>query len=126
MDIDQNKRFIINDARTVLDTTTGLTWQRETAGLMPWGDAKNYCSRIELVCGDWRLPTIHELQSLIDYARFNPAIDTIVFPRVVSSCYWSSTTYADSTNFAWCVNFCNGNLNYSYKPLGYYVRAVRG
>jgi hypothetical protein len=44
----------------------------------------------------------------------------------MSSYYWSSTTNANNTNNAWCVNFNNGNVNNINKSNSYYVRAVRG
>jgi len=50
---------------------------------------------------DWRLPTIQELFTLVDYSRCNPAIDTTIFPNTEASSYWSSTAYAHNPNYAW-------------------------
>ncbi|NIO68243.1 MAG: DUF1566 domain-containing protein, partial [Anaerolineae bacterium] len=45
--------------------------------------------------GDWRLPNVRELQSLIDYGRQTPALPSgHPFTGVQSSLYWSSTTHA--------------------------------
>ena len=57
---------------------------------------------------DWRLPTPEELRSIVDYGRTNPSISTDYFPNTVSSYYWSSTTYADYTDYAWRVSFGYG------------------
>ena len=79
--------------------------------------------------GDWRLPNRNELQSIVDYSLYNPAIDTIYFPDTVASDYWSSTTSADYTSYAWLVGFNYGYVGNNYKSSYYfyvYVRAVRG
>ena len=75
---------------------------------------------------DWRLPTIKELGSIANLGTDNPAIDAAYFPNTVSSNYWSSTTNADHTGYAWHINFNNGDDSRYYKSLAYYVRAVRG
>ena len=77
---------------------------------------------------DWRLPNIRELDSLTGDTRYNPAIDTSFFPNAYASYYWSSTTYARVSNFAWLVSFDDGNvnINYKYGSGRYYVRCVRG
>ncbi|MBF0238256.1 MAG: DUF1566 domain-containing protein [SAR324 cluster bacterium] len=75
---------------------------------------------------DWRLPNRNELQSLVDYSKSNPAIDTTAFSNTNSSYYWSSTANAYSTSNAWYVNFYNGYVYYGNKTYSYYVRCVRG
>lgn len=100
------------------DTQTGLEWALETVGPFDWQEAMVFCEKY-----GWRLPTIQELLTLVDYNRYNPATALL---NVVSSRYWSSTTDADHTNDAWYVNFYNGNDCWSYKSRDYFVRAVRG
>ncbi|ETR68272.1 MAG: hypothetical protein OMM_04657 [Candidatus Magnetoglobus multicellularis str. Araruama] len=48
------------------------------------------------------------------------------FPNTMSSFYWSSTSYAYDTGYAWGVYFTYGYDNYDDKDSSYYVRAVRG
>ncbi|MBF0259675.1 MAG: DUF1566 domain-containing protein, partial [Desulfamplus sp.] len=52
---------------------------------------------------DWRLPTIKELGSIINYniAFPGPIINTTYFQATIPSTYWSSTTYANNTSNAW-------------------------
>ncbi|MDQ1333920.1 MAG: hypothetical protein QG552_870, partial [Thermodesulfobacteriota bacterium] len=77
---------------------------------------------------DWRLPTIKELAYLVDDSipYPGPTINSTYFPNTVSSGYWSSTTYAYSTDRAWGVYFYDGYDNWLSKSNFYYVRAVRG
>lgn len=77
---------------------------------------------------DWRLPDIKELSSLVNSSiPFpGPSIDSTYFPDTMPSLYWSSTTYAYETYYAWRVFFGNGNVDYYlYKSDSCYVRAVR-
>ncbi|MHB8808739.1 MAG: Lcl C-terminal domain-containing protein [Desulfobulbaceae bacterium] len=120
---------------TVTDTVTCLEWQRATADpsgdgvadAMNWQDALAYAEGLSLGGHtDWRLPDYNELTSIVDYSRYSPAIDTTAFPDTVSSNYWSSTTYASNTSYAWRVVFDYGYGSSLYKSSSYYVRAVRG
>ena len=120
--------FVDNGDGTVTDTQTGLMWQQATdAGTMIWKSALSYCEGLGLSgYSDWRLPTRKELRSIVDYSRYNPSIDTSYFPNTHSSDYWSSTTHALGTDYAWSMYFDYGYDNYSLKSYGGYVRAVRG
>ena len=100
-----------------------LEWQLEhSPDRMRWEEATNYAKSL----GDgWRLPTIKELASLVDYSVLNPAISEPFVHCTETAVYWSSTTYADYTSYAWYVYFHNGYVDNSYKANSYYVRCVR-
>ena len=120
--------YVNNGNGTVTDTSTGLMWQQDTPdNTMTWEQALSYCENSNLAgYTDWRLPTKKELRRLVDYSRYNPAINITYFPDTVSSFYWSSTTNANYTDNAWGVYFNDGYANNSNKNYSYYVRAVRG
>ena len=59
---------------------------------------------------DWDLPTIEELQLLIDRSRYSPAINTDFFKGIQNDWYWSKTPAAWSSASAWLVNFSLGNV----------------
>ncbi len=120
-------RFVDNGDGTVADTLTGLMWQQQTVGPMTWESALTYCENLSLgLTDDWRLPNRNELQSLVDYDRYNVSIDTIAFPDTVSSNYWSSTTAEAYTGEAQVVEFYYGTIDETAYSRSYYVRAVRG
>jgi len=114
---------------TVTDTSTGLMWQQATDGPMNWQAALSHCQGMTLAgYNDWRLPSFHELQSIVDYSQYEPAIDRVAFPGTASAYYWSSTTQASSPGSAWGVYFFSGRVDVisSSKSNSSRVRAVRG
>lgn len=112
----------------VHDTRTGLTWSRRGfgSGRMNWKDADAACRALDLAGHqDWRLPTIQELLSIVDYERSEPAIDTSFFD-CESAWYWTSTPAAASpADFVWFVYFGDGYSSWDYRGYGFLVRAVR-
>ena len=75
-----------NGDGTVTDMTTGVMWQQATEGSMNWEAAISHCEALSLAgYDDWRLPNRRELRSIVDYSRYNPTIDTAVFPGTLSS-----------------------------------------
>ena len=119
-------RFIDDGNGTIADTETGLMWQKERAPeTYTWQDALKYCEGLDLAGhSDWRLPNVRELQSIVDYGRWNPAIDPVF--GAVSSWYWSSSADVYNPDVAWLVNFSDGNVADDGKAHDNYVRAVRG
>jgi hypothetical protein len=92
---------------TVLDNLTGLTWQRRDNGdRVFWNDAVAACYRLDLDGGGWRLPSIRELQTLIDI-REVVAIDETVFSST-RTYFWSSTPYAADPDTMWMIDYTSG------------------
>jgi hypothetical protein len=52
------------------------------------------------LCGyrDWRVPTVDELQSIVDYGGGGPAIDAAWFPHTRGATYWTATSIVDVVN----------------------------
>lgn len=120
--------FSLGLANVVLDKKTGLLWQDNSAAKSvkrDWSGAKKYCRDLKLAGhSDWFLPTYEQLQTITDKSRYNPAIDK-KFKNIVSSDYWSSSSYVSGSNGAWGVCFKDGNSDYNGKTDNRYVRCAR-
>jgi hypothetical protein len=103
-----------NGDGTVTDNVTGLMWQQAVpATENAWADALAYCQTLTLAGhSDWRLPSVIELASIVDYGRKNPSIDPTYFPSTPADWFWSSSPLAGSSSSAspivWLVDFYNG------------------
>jgi hypothetical protein len=99
-------------SRTVYDAKTRLTWQRTVRStvLYTWANAKTYCAGAGASLGGsgWRLPTVKELRTIIDYSQVNPSIDSTAFPSTPATLFWSSSPYVGSPSGAWGVAFDYG------------------
>ena len=120
---------VLFGADTFTDAKTGLTWQDNIASATVeknWNDAKEYCRNLNLDgYSDWRLPSIKELQSIVDITKYNPAIKS-GFKNVTSNFYWSSSPFVSDSFGAWIVDFSSGNTDSYNKSGKTYVRCVRG
>jgi len=102
-----------------LDTKTGLVWQAEDTGVMTWDAAMSYAEKLD----GWRLPTIEELITIIDFSKYDPATE---LPGMSTGSYWGSSSSASNADNAWNVYFNGGHVSSYHKGSSRYVRCVRG
>ena len=125
------------------DIVNGTTWydaMKWVAGLGDTGTLSTGCGLSDgSSAGDWRLPTKTELMAMVAFAKNagypSPLLQNAAgsghwtngdaFDNVHSN-YWSSTTYAPSTAYAWVVDMDVGYMGYDVKSNSYYVWPVRG
>ena len=131
-------RFLDNKDGTVSDTLTGLVWLRDAGciGLQDWNTsftqvtslAHGTCGLIDSSApGDWRLPNVLELFSLIDLGNSSPALAANhPFIDVSSEFYWASTTLVNNTVRGRPVHLGFGMIDQSDKTVLHYVLPVRG
>ena len=142
-------RFTDNLNGTVTDNLTKLIWLKNAncadtvggivksaAGYLTWSHALTWSNNLASgfcgltdgsTAGQWRLPNVRELQSLVDYGQHDPALPSgHPFTGFIASNYWSSTSGAGSPNRAWIVLFDLGYVIYSDETFNGYVTAVRG
>ena len=118
--------FSDNGDGTVTDNMTDLMWQHDEGGSNSWEDAIGYCENLSLGGHtDWRLPNIKELESITDDSFDAPVIDTNYFPNAQRSLYWSSTTFASMSSYAYYIDFTSGRIYYYAKWVPFYTRCVR-
>lgn len=115
-------RFVDNGDGTIADNLTGLIWLKNAScfGSANWPTALADVNQLasgscgltdNSTAGQWRLPNINELESLIDAANANPPLPTgQPFTSVATTAnYWSSTTYYGNTASAWAIRFSDGS-----------------
>lgn len=127
---------LLNSDTEVKDTQTGLIWQRCSLG-QTWSSTSctgtattyNWTNALQTAKNrgnNWRVPNIKELDSLVEEACYNAAINETFFPATqTGDYYWSSSPDAYSGRISWVVYFGNGTDYYALKDVSYYVRLVR-
>ncbi len=97
-------RFTDNGNGAVTDNLTGLIWLKNAncfGTLKSWYDALNFANSLTSgqcglsdgsAAGAWRLPTLLELESLVDLSRTSPALPAGHPFTSVQAEYWSSTS----------------------------------
>ena len=125
-----DSRFTDNNNGTVTDNLTGLVWLKNMNcfGIQDWQSALQAASRLkegdcgpnpDLVlsdgssAGDWRLPTMKELCTLIDFSNRDPALPKgQPFSVAPTGYHWSATTFEYHPELAWIVYFESGTTCY--------------
>ena len=125
------KRFTDNGDQTVTDNLTGLMWTKDAnqgQGTVQWTNALNGAADCNAGgYNDWRLPSVQELHSLVDYGRSRPALPlNHPFLNIQNNYYWSSNTYAPITGNAWTVHLYIGFVDLNNKVNDYYAWYCRG
>lgn len=142
-------RFVDNLDGTVTDNLTGLVWLKNAScfGVLNWESAlikantlagnNTQCNLNDgSVTGEWRLPNISELESLVDAGQALPAMvvtEGSPFGSVQNSFYWSSSTYSYAVDpnydygpsFAWYLDMSDGYVGPGNKDSIHYVWLVR-
>jgi hypothetical protein len=113
-------RFTDNGNGTVTDNLTKLIWMKNAnaIGSVLWSQALTIANSLKSgqygltdgsQVGDWRLPNVKELASLLDYGKYNPALPAgHPFLGVQSDIYWTSSIAASNTSTAWTIDFYAG------------------
>ena len=90
--------------------------------LLSWSDAQTTCASLGV---GWRLPSLEEIETIVDDTTSNPAIDATAFPNTPVASYWTLSQLADSSLSASYVDFRYGFSFYGDVTLMYKVRCVR-
>lgn len=144
-----------NNDGTIRDNMTGLVWQKDMGEKLSFDEAIQKVNVVKLAgYNDWRVPTIKELYSLIQFSgsvkgqkALDPFIDTAYFSqpigdvtsdeREIDAQTWTRTEYVGKTmkndDTVFGVNFIDGRIKGYPKynprtgePNKMYFRLVRG
>ncbi len=119
-------RFSDNLDGSVTDNLTGLVWLRNANcfGSLTWNNALTAAAGLASgACGladgskagDWRMPNMNELRSVIDRSRNNPALTAgHPFLNVENYWYWSGTTSVTNIDFACLLSMVGGSVSCGY------------
>jgi hypothetical protein len=141
-------RFTDQGNGTVRDNLTGLIWLKQDNCFvlrMTWAQALQAANALASgscglsdgsVAGDWRLPNVRELYSLINFGFHDPALsdgagtghwtEGNVFVGDPNRRYWTSTTRDGNHTYAWSVLMQEGLIDLLTKEDSTYVWPVRG
>jgi hypothetical protein len=116
-------RFTDNQNGTVTDNLTGLIWLKDGGclGTATWASgiaavnqlASGACGLSDnSKAGQWRMPNLNELESLVDVSESDPALSAgNPFENVSNGIYWTSTSYwggETGSPDAWSVRLSDG------------------
>jgi len=116
-----------SDKKVVLDKITNLMWQDDsTDNNNTYSGANTYCDDLNLSgFSNWKLPSIQELNTIVDRGRANIAINSI-FKNALNKWYWSKTIHQGHLDSAWSVYFYTGQATYVTKiNSSIHIRCVR-
>lgn len=118
------------NSEAVLDKDTSLVWERSpVATSETWSAARLDCANriIGVHRKGFRLPSVHELASLVQPVDSNPALPLgHPFKNIQNGLYWSTTTDAAVPTSAWFVDFTHGAVNSMANTSTAQVWCVRG
>ncbi|MGE5174402.1 MAG: DUF1566 domain-containing protein [Betaproteobacteria bacterium] len=118
----------------VTDRLAGLVWTKD-ANLaeypLTWQEALDYIKDMNrkksFGFSDWRLPNRHELRSLMSHQTRKPALpEGHPFQNVFLGWYWTSTTAAKDSAYAWYVHMEGARMFYGHKEQFFLLWPVRG
>ena len=114
-------RFQVLPGGLVSDQLTELVWQqRANPTAMRLSDAETSCAN-----AGFRLPTMKELESLVDLTMSHPSIDQQAFPNTPGDWFWASSLQGSSSFYAWIVLFADGGSSVTDVMSFYKLRCVR-
>lgn len=137
----------------VKDNVTGLVWEQKatdgglrdvnnlyshygpdynpSAQYQSASDALGYVNAVNQLglcgAGDWRIPTVEELQGIVDFGIGypGPTIDKRFFPATANYEYWTSADYPADSSQGWVVYFEDGRIFRDQRQQRYRLRLVR-
>ncbi|HEY1379881.1 MAG TPA: DUF1566 domain-containing protein [Gemmataceae bacterium] len=140
------RRFTVdeNGVGTVTDHLTGLVWLKKgnPFEFLTWHEALEECAKLAdgdhglkdgSAAGEWRLPNIREIESLVDYGKMGPCLPeghpfsdpSDPLHSVQPSSYWTSTSVTSGPSQAMFIILGVGPAIFEYKGHRFFAWPVR-
>jgi hypothetical protein len=127
-----------NGNGTITDNYTKLMWAKCTQGntgkdcksgtpiKKEWSKARDECLSSKLAGKTgWRLPTLKELEFIVDSGSFSPSINKTFFPNTSSEQYWTATAPGQYFSSKFTVLFSDGSVSFKGEGNLSMIRCVR-
>ncbi|WP_281950631.1 DUF1566 domain-containing protein [Nitrosophilus kaiyonis] len=122
--LDQN--FQKRDDGFVIDKKNMILWEKYDKNRdklkLNYKDAQKYCEDLKLLDREWRLPTIEELYSIVNYNYVKPSVNKKIFGHMHHKYYLSDDEFGE--NEIYLVGFAVGSVATGPKNERYYFRCV--
>ena len=116
------EHYVKNDDGTVTDTKSNLIWSATLGEDLTFSEAE---AKVTGLGEGWRLPTVDELQLIVDRTKCRPAANTEIFPDTKNDWYWTNSKCAWNDAARWVVYFDFGYVIGFHMSNFACVRAVR-
>lgn len=134
-------RFKAGAEGTITDTQTKKSWLRCPVGMSwsgstctgqsltyKWNDAlemvNEYNAKKAGGRSNWRLPTVEELNTLVEKQCFKPAINLEAFPYSPESGFWTDSSLEGVQPRVWIVHFLHGQQYIANKKQDWRIRLI--
>jgi hypothetical protein len=120
---EQKESYFTLTENGVEDSLNNILWEPQASNNKEnFEDAKEFCEEKKTGGKSWRLPSVDELYSIVNYNYVKPSVNTAVFSQMKKKYYWSEDSFRNDE--AYVVGFSIGSVATSKKSLKSYFRCV--
>jgi len=104
-EIGHDQQYIAYANGVVRDTKTGLEWVAGPDKDMRWDEAKSWVESLNLAGGEWRMPTVEELETLYEKGKGTHNMT----PLLKTTGWWVWSRETKGSSAAWYFSFGTGS-----------------
>jgi hypothetical protein len=121
---EQKESYFTLSENGVKDTLNNILWESQAYREKEnHEDAKDICEAKKTDDKNWRLPSVDELYSIVNYNYAKPSVNAAIFSKMQNKYYWSEDSF--KSDEAYVVGFSIGSVATSKKSLKSYFRCVQ-
>jgi len=122
----QSQKWFKKTTKGVEDSLNSILWEPITKSnryiKLSHEESWEKCESKSLYGKSWRLPTLDELYSIVNYQHVKPSLNTEIFSKMQNRYYWSDDAFSETQ--AYVVGFSIGSVATSKKENKSYFRCV--